>query len=85
MSAEPRPPLQRVRIEQSHTVDDYAAVAHLAPAVAELHLEAKGIVPRLAGRTIWMVSSTARAEASPRCCRPSSRCSEVWASGSNGW
>jgi trehalose synthase len=41
-------------------VDDYAAVAHLAPAVAELHLEAQGVVPRLAGRTVWMVSSTAR-------------------------
>jgi trehalose synthase len=60
MTAEPRPPLQRVRIEQSHTVDDYAAVAHLAPAVAELHLEAQGVLPRLAGRTIWMVNSSAR-------------------------
>lgn len=60
MTADPRPPLQRVQIEQARTVDEYAAVAHLAPAVAELNLEAAGIVPRLAGRTVWMVSSTAR-------------------------
>lgn len=60
MTAEPRPPLRRVPVVQSHTVDDYAAVAHLAPAVAELHLEARGVVARLAGRTVWMVSSTAR-------------------------
>jgi trehalose synthase len=53
-------PLQRVQIEQAHTADEYAAVAHLAPAVAELNLEAAGIVPRLKGRTVWMVSSTAR-------------------------
>jgi trehalose synthase len=59
MTAEPRPPLQRVRVAPSHTVDDYAAVAHLAPAVAELNLEAQGVVPKLAGRTVWMVNSTA--------------------------
>jgi trehalose synthase len=60
MTAEPRPPLQRVQIAQTYTVDDFAAVAHLAPAVAELNLEARGIVPKLAGRTVWMVSSTAK-------------------------
>jgi trehalose synthase len=60
MTAEPRPPLQRVGISLSHTVDDYAAVAHLTSAVAELNLEARSIVPKLAGRTVWMVSSTAQ-------------------------
>jgi trehalose synthase len=60
MTAEPRPPLQRVRVAQPYGVDDYAAVAHLAPAVAELNAEARSIVPKLAGRTVWMVSSTAK-------------------------
>jgi hypothetical protein len=52
MTAEPSPPLQRVRVEQSHTVEDYAAVAHLAPAVAELSLEARSEGPLLAGLVI---------------------------------
>ena len=56
----PRPPLQRVVVPATHALNDYAAVAQLAPAVAELHLEAAGVVPRLAGRTVWMVSSTAQ-------------------------
>lgn len=60
MMLEPLDPLQLVRIDQTRTVDEYAAVAHLAPAVAELNLEAAGLLPRLAGRTVWMVSSTAR-------------------------
>jgi hypothetical protein len=85
MTAEPRPPLQRVRVAPSHTVDDYAAVAHLAPAVAELNLEAQGVVPKLAGRTVWMVNSTAKgggvAEMLPTVCR----CSAAWECRSNGW
>jgi trehalose synthase len=60
MTVTPRPPLQLVPVAPAHSVDDYARVAHLAPAVAELQSEAAGMVPRLAGRTIWMVSSTAR-------------------------
>jgi trehalose synthase len=56
----PRPPLQRVSVPAAHALNDYAAVAQLAPAVAELNLEARSIVPRLAGRTVWMVSSTAQ-------------------------
>ncbi len=56
----PRPPLQRVSVPATHALNDYAAVAQLAPAVAELNLEARSIVPRLAGRTVWMVSSTAQ-------------------------
>jgi len=51
---------QRVEIEESRTLEDYAAVAHLAHAVAELREEAERTVPRLAGRTVWMVNSTSR-------------------------
>jgi trehalose synthase len=60
MTIETRPPLELVSIEATRSVDEYAAVAHLAPSVAELRLEAAGIVPQLAGRTVWMVSSTDR-------------------------
>jgi trehalose synthase len=56
---EPAPPLIRLDVRPEHTLDDYAAVAHLAAATAELRAEASSIVPRLAGRTIWFVSSTA--------------------------
>jgi trehalose synthase len=55
----PAPPLVRVEVRPQHTLDDYAAVIHLAAAVSELKAEAARIVPRLAGRTIWLVNSTA--------------------------
>jgi trehalose synthase len=55
----PAPPLTRVDVKPEHTLDDYAAVAHLAAAAAELKAEAASLVPRLAGRTIWLVNSTA--------------------------
>jgi len=51
---------QRVEIEESRTLEDYAAVAHLAQTVAELREEAEKTVPHLAGRTVWMVNSTSR-------------------------
>jgi trehalose synthase len=51
-------------------LDDYAAVAHLSRSVAELRAQASVLAPELAGRTVWMVSSTARgggvAEMMPR-------------------
>ncbi len=56
----PRPPLTRVTVPPIAVVDDYAAVVHLATAVAELRFEAERMVSRLQGRTVWMVSSTAR-------------------------
>ena len=56
---EPAPPLTRVEVRPEHTLDDYAAVAHLAAAAAELRAEAARLAPRLAGRTVWIVSSTA--------------------------
>jgi trehalose synthase len=52
-------PLTRVDVRPEHTLDDYAAVASLAAAAAELRADAANIVPRLAGRTIWHVNSTA--------------------------
>ncbi|HEX8847921.1 MAG TPA: glycosyltransferase [Gemmatimonadaceae bacterium] len=51
--------LQHVAVEARHSLADYAAEARLAPSVQELQSEASRLVPLLAGRTIWMVSSTA--------------------------
>src|SRR5262249_60628618 len=49
---------------------DYAAVAHLSGSVAELRAHASALAPQLAGRTVWMVNSSARgggvAEMMPR-------------------
>src|SRR5262245_19028954 len=39
---------------------DYAAVAQLSRSVAELRENASTLIPALAGRTVWMVNSTAR-------------------------
>lgn len=50
--------LRTVEVREHRTVAEYAAVAHLAPAVRELEAEATEVLPRLAGRTVWMVSST---------------------------
>ncbi len=49
-----------VQIEEQRKLEDYAAVAHLAPSVHDLKEEASRIVPQLKGRTIWMVNSTSR-------------------------
>lgn len=49
-----------VEIEQRNRLDDYAAVAHLAPAVVDLQAEARRLAPRFADRTLWMVNSTAQ-------------------------
>jgi trehalose synthase len=52
--------LQRVEIADGPGLDEFASIAHLAGAVRELVAEASVLVPRLAGRTVWMVNSTAR-------------------------
>jgi trehalose synthase len=52
--------LQRIQIDVNRRLADYEAVAHLAQAVHELRSEAAAVVPRLAGRTVWMVNSTAQ-------------------------
>jgi trehalose synthase len=56
---DPGPPLTRVHVRAEHTLDDYAAVSHLAAPASELKTEAATLRPRLAGRTLWNVSSTA--------------------------
>jgi trehalose synthase len=48
-----------VDVDRLLGLDDYAAVGHLAHMVAELRVEAGRLAPRLAGRTVWMVNSTA--------------------------
>lgn len=47
-----------VDIQRRATLEDYASVAHLAPAVQALSEEAEGILHHLRGRTVWMVNST---------------------------
>jgi len=55
---------------KSIPLDCYASVAQLSRSVAELRAQASALAPPLAGRTVWMVSSTARgggvAEMMPR-------------------
>jgi trehalose synthase len=41
-------------------LEGYASVGHLAPSVMELRVEAERIARSLAGRTVWMISSTAQ-------------------------
>jgi trehalose synthase len=59
--------LRQMEPERHRSLAEYEAVAHLAQAVRELRSEAELVLPRLAGRTIWMVSSTAQGVGLPRC------------------
>ncbi len=52
--------IQLIDLEPSRTLDDYAAIAHLAGPVQALRAEAAMLVPPLRKRTVWMVNSTAR-------------------------
>lgn len=52
--------IQLIDIEASRTLDDYAAIAHLAGPVQALRAEAAMLVPPLRERTVWMVSSAAQ-------------------------
>jgi trehalose synthase len=62
--------IETVEVREPFGLDDYAEVVHLAPAVHALREEAARLVPRLSGRRLWMVNSTARgggvAEMMPR-------------------
>lgn len=51
---------RRIDIPPRLNLEEYEAVAHLAPAVRQLRDEARRIVPKLEGRTLWMVNSTER-------------------------
>ncbi len=52
--------IEEVDIGAKLTLDDYASYAHLANTVAELRSEAGLLAPKLDGRTVWMINSTAR-------------------------
>ncbi len=62
--------IERVEVEPGYRLKDYAEYNYLAPQVANLEAAARKAVPRLADRTIWIVSSTRRgggvAEGLPR-------------------
>ena len=53
-------PLLRRDINPQRTLADYEAVAHLAQAAHELRSEAAAVLPRLSGRTVWMINSAAQ-------------------------
>ncbi len=53
-------PVTRVEVTGTPTLEDYAQVAALSTAVRDLREEAARLAPRLRGRTVWMVNSTAR-------------------------
>jgi trehalose synthase len=52
--------IELVEIPQGPSLDDYASSMHLTTAVAELRATARDVVPKLGGRRLWMVNSTAR-------------------------
>ncbi len=49
-----------VDIPECTSLSDYEGVAHLSPAVGRLRDRAAPVAERLAGRTVWMVNSTAQ-------------------------
>jgi trehalose synthase len=51
--------VERIPIESHCTLDDYAAHSSLAPLVRDLQDQARHLQPKLAGRSVWMLSSTA--------------------------
>ena len=62
--------LERVEVEPGYRLRDYAEYNYLAPQVPDLEAAGRAAVPRLGGRTIWIVSSTSQgggvAEGLPR-------------------
>ena len=62
--------IETVAVDERLTLDDYQAHIHLSEAVRSLRNEARALAPHFAGRTVWMVNSTARgggvAEMMPR-------------------
>ena len=52
--------IELVEIPQGPSLDDYASSMNLTTAVAELRATARDVVPKLGGRRLWMVNSTAR-------------------------
>jgi trehalose synthase len=62
--------IRKIPVKNGLHLEEYAGLAYLAPAVHDLRMEARALVPRLAGRRVWMVNSTAQgggvAEMMPR-------------------
>ncbi len=52
--------MELIKLKKTITLDDYASFAHLHRAVQELRTEAAMLVPRLKGRAVLMVNSTAQ-------------------------
>lgn len=52
--------IESVPVAGPPLLEDYEGYAHLAPAVRDLRDEAAMLVPRIGGRKVWMVNSTAR-------------------------
>ncbi len=52
--------IERVEIPPLPSLDDYAHVAQLTHTVQELRSEASVLAPKLQGRRVWMVNSTAK-------------------------
>ncbi|NLT53791.1 MAG: glycosyltransferase [Actinomycetales bacterium] len=52
--------IEIIETPKGPSLDEYAASIHLANAVDELRDTAYSIVPKFAGRTLWMVNSTAK-------------------------
>ena len=52
--------MELVKLRKTISLDDYAAFAHLSHAVRELRAEAGMLVPRLKGRSVLMINSTAQ-------------------------
>jgi trehalose synthase len=50
----------QVLVESANGLAEFTEYAHLVGAVEALQREAEAVLPRLRGRTIWMVNSTAR-------------------------
>ncbi|SVC86256.1 uncharacterized protein METZ01_LOCUS339110, partial [marine metagenome] len=52
--------VKTVPVSEELTLDDYEAVGFLSASVQSLRAEARSLVPKLDGRKVWMVNSTAR-------------------------
>jgi trehalose synthase len=62
--------IRRIDVKDGLHLEDYAGLAYLATAVHDLRMQARLLLPKLQGRRVWMVNSTAQgggvAEMMPR-------------------
>jgi trehalose synthase len=52
--------IKQIEINESLKLRDYSVLTHLAHMVHRLRAEAEIMAPQLAGRTVWMINTTAR-------------------------